>query len=134
MADDRPLCQCGCGAMLDIARFPSEQARFVHGHNRRGARWTESQRRRIPRFRGATGYAAIHIWLNRNHPRTGRCERCGSEPGTRKPSGTQWAFKRHPAPYTHNVDDYRELCPSCHAIVDHRGSGRIRDTRGRFAA
>lgn len=31
-----PLCQCGCGAALPIARYPSQQARFVHGHNTKG--------------------------------------------------------------------------------------------------
>ena len=27
------LCQCGCGAILKVAHYPSWQRRYVHGHN-----------------------------------------------------------------------------------------------------
>jgi hypothetical protein len=33
--DSPKLCECGCGALLPIPKYPSRQARYVHGHNGR---------------------------------------------------------------------------------------------------
>jgi hypothetical protein len=31
------LCACGCGAPVRVARFPSQQPRYIAGHQHRGA-------------------------------------------------------------------------------------------------
>jgi hypothetical protein len=51
---DAPLmCACGCGGEVKRHRFPSQQTRFLHGHNRRGnrkrVRYIEQDRRSPPR-------------------------------------------------------------------------------------
>lgn len=42
--------------------------------------------------------------------------KCGAE------GKTQYAFKRHPAPYTRNRRDYIEVCIPCHVAMDNRGN------------
>jgi hypothetical protein len=58
-------------------------------------------------------YYGIHVWLTKHHPKTGICYECG-----RRPRRTMWSFLRHPEPHTRNIDDYRELCGSCHQRFD----------------
>jgi hypothetical protein len=57
-------------------------------------------------------YGAIHTWLNRQNPRTGRCEWCART--TRK---THYASASH-ARYTYNRADWLELCVPCHRAFD----------------
>jgi hypothetical protein len=70
---------------------------------------------------------AIHKWIRKHYPPTGTCEECGEAPEpttfmqggkiiTR--SGTEYAFLRHPDPYTRDRSDYRELCRPCHWELD----------------
>jgi len=66
-----------------------------------------------PNWRGdGVGWSALHKWLRRNHPKRGVCSECD------KKGKTDWAFLRHPEPYTRNANDYRELCRSCHIKFD----------------
>jgi hypothetical protein len=74
------------------------------------------QTERGPNSRGpeALKNEYLHAWLRRWHPKTGKCDDCGGE---RK---TEYAFKRHPAPYTRRRLDYAELCRHCHVKLDQR--------------
>lgn len=56
-------------------------------------------------------YGALHMWLNKYHPKAGRCEECGAE----RP--TEWA---NTGAYTRRREDYRELCKPCHKAFDDR--------------
>jgi NUMOD3 motif len=55
---------------------------------------------------------AKHMWLVRHFPKTGVCEHCSAA------GITQYAFLRHPAEYTRDRTDYRELCDPCHRRFD----------------
>ena len=57
-------------------------------------------------------YLAIHKWIARNYPRTGRCEYCGCTDRR-----TQYASASH-ARYTRNRADWFEFCSPCHAMFD----------------
>jgi hypothetical protein len=66
-----------------------------------------------PQWKGdAASKEAKHMWVRRHYPVTGRCDECGAT------GRTQYAFKHHPADYTRNRDDYRELCVTCHRRAD----------------
>lgn len=60
----------------------------------------------------STNVGAIHVWLNKNFPRAGRCEHCGRE------GRTDYASINHT--YTRNHEDWLELCRSCHQIFDRK--------------
>lgn len=60
---------------------------------------------------------AAHRWLLRSFPKRGVCERCSAE------GRTDFAFRKHPAPYTRDRADYEELCRRCHMLSD----GRLRE-------
>ena len=119
------LCECGCGQeTLPYAKtrrdyVKGEPRRFVQGHNLRILRGAVKSRGRgpvHPSWRGdAAGYFGMHTWINKEHPKTGICSKCGRRPSGR---GTEYAFLRHPEPATRNIDDYRELCTSCHRLFD----------------
>jgi hypothetical protein len=141
------LCMCGCGAPAPIAATTDTKRglvrglpqRFVKGHAfqsdeaRRkaaatltGQRRSMEQRRRISLGIGGTGELSvrtIHGALAREHPKTGICEECG------KVGKTDYAFQRHPEPYTANRDDYRELCRACHKRIDLREARERRHSR-----
>jgi hypothetical protein len=61
------------------------------------------------------GYGAIHLWLQKYHPKSGVCEDCGGSGGKK---GTHYAFLWHPKPHTRERADYMELCPACHIQFD----------------
>lgn len=66
---------------------------------------------RSPReLRPTVGYHHIHIWINREFPRTNRCEYCGRR------TRTHYASIGHQ--YTRNRTDWFELCPRCHNAFD----------------
>lgn len=106
---DIKLCECGCGKPAPIVsqtnvrqgRVKGQPGRFIHNHHRR-----------IHEAHSAT----VHEHLRKTYPKTGVCERCKKE---RK---TDWAFKRHPDPYTRDIKDYEELCRGCH--LKQPGHGR----------
>lgn len=58
------------------------------------------------------GYVAIHIWLETNYPKKGKCKRCG----TTKSKRTEYA--NISGKYLRDIEDYVELCTSCHRIMD----------------
>lgn len=60
-------------------------------------------------------YNTIHVWMLRHHPKSGICEMCGEK---RK---TQWSNKD--MKYTRNIEDWQELCASCHKLYDYRVFG-----------
>lgn len=60
----------------------------------------------------STNYSAIHVWLNKNYPRAGRCEHCG------RATRTEYASIGHT--YTRNRDDWLELCRGCHKRFDRK--------------
>lgn len=67
-----------------------------------------------PGWKGdGASYHWKHQWLNKHHPMTGVCSKCGAS-GVR----TERAFLRHPDPHTRNPDDYCELCVPCHRRMD----------------
>jgi hypothetical protein len=57
---------------------------------------------------------AIHLYLNKHHPKTGTCERCGNKATDLGYRTTHYAFKYHPLPWTREREHYEELCPKCH--------------------
>ena len=66
--------------------------------------------------RGLTGgYASIHMWLTRNHPKTGRCEQCGATPNLMADgrAGTDYAL-RLDRTHAYDRSSYEELCRRCH--------------------
>lgn len=112
------LCECGCGQNPGVyetrGRNKGKPRPFVPGHSHRGKRLTAEHRARItgrPTEPNA-GPSAIHTWLKNHHPKTGRCDECGTK------GKTDYAFQRHPEPYTRDIADYRELCRSCHFRLD----------------
>ena len=64
--------------------------------------------------------STIHNWLPSVLPKTGICDECGTDVGTTRPGGTEYAFLLHPEPHTRNPNDYREMCPSCHRALDEK--------------
>lgn len=124
MGDGR--CACGCGQITNVHKYGAKKGqhfRFVHGHGskttefRAAARERHERRSMVgdrhPSWRGdQAGMQAIHLWLRQKHPKTGTCEECG------KVGKTDYAFLRHPEPYTRDRSDYRELCRRCHYALD----------------
>jgi hypothetical protein len=84
--------------------------------NRRRARKLRGSEH--PNWKGdAVGYFALHAWLERNKPRTGICGQCGSKPESKKRTvATEWANVS--GEYRRDLDDYIELCVSCHKRRD----------------
>lgn len=68
--------------------------------------------------------AGAHGWLRSIYPKCGICEHCGTR------GATDYAFRRHPLPYTRDREDYEELCRSCHMNSDGRNAQR--DAAGKF--
>jgi len=103
--------------------------RKVHEGNTGKARSPETRAKQSTALRGKyfpdrlkpnAKKQSVHKWLRIHFPKTGICETCGEERGARGARGTHFAFLHHPDPYTRNREDYRELCPRCHLILDGR--------------
>jgi hypothetical protein len=73
-----------------------------------------------PRWKGKNaGYQSKHQYLKRNFGSPKQCEFCGIE--GKKESGGRWSInwaKKHGREYTHNREDYLELCRVCHGKYD----------------
>ncbi len=79
----------------------------------KGMKLSAESRAKIPgRPISSKAPAAIHLWLRKHHPKTGRCDECGRK------SKTDLAFLHHPRPHTRNREDYLELCRKCHRKMD----------------
>lgn len=82
----------------------------------------------------STEYAAVHAYLVSHFPKTCLCEECGER------AKTQHALIRG-RQYSRNREDYRELCPRCHARYDQGGElnsqakltwSQVREIRSRY--
>jgi hypothetical protein len=125
------FCECGCGQQTEIAKWndtlrghvKGRPKRFIHGHNSRGARHTDSAKAKIgAASREAWGrrraiymgdparYRALHNWLRYAKKKSGRCAECGSG------GKTEWA--NISGRYERDPEDYRELCVACHRTED----------------
>jgi hypothetical protein len=72
-----------------------------------------------PQWRGnAVGYSALHQWVARHKTKTGVCTECGTEVGTSRYRGTEWANVS--GRYLRDLDDFVELCIRCHRRRDRR--------------
>ena len=64
------------------------------------------------------GYVAVHIWMVKH---LGKASHCSFNP-THKAKRFEWANKYHSV--SRNIEDYIQLCPSCHRIFDSQGKCR----------
>ncbi len=63
------------------------------------------------------GYDALHDWITKNGKKIGACTICGASKDTKDGrTYTQWA--NISKDYKRDIDDYVELCPSCHSYLD----------------
>lgn len=102
-------------AAAGLGRVRSPEASRKIADANRGRKHSAESRRNMSIAQGGTGEpkrGAIHRILRDEHPKRGACEECG------KVGRTEYAFQRHPEPYTLNRSDYRELCHSCHQRLD----------------
>lgn len=111
-------CECGCGQVTPLAKRTKsaighrkgQPLRLVNGHNTR-LRIGE----RHPQWKGeGAGYMALHNWLRRTAEKSGACAECGKE------GKTDWA--NISGEYRRDLDDYLELCRSCHMRCDRGGA------------
>ena len=134
------LCECGCGEPVALAPFSipdrgwlkGQPIRFVRGHNSRihptrpmsGRQHTAEARHKMSlrtlgqhtgeanfNWRGDdVGYYALHQWVGRHKPKTGRCSTCSFV------GFTEWA--NISGLYFRDLEDYAELCKDCHHEFD----------------
>ena len=68
------------------------------------------------------GYFGIHSWIRKYKEKTGICQHCNKNVGIVYPNSTHFANKDHQ--YKRDLEDYMELCPSCHKKYDYKLSVR----------
>lgn len=96
-------------------RVTSEETRRRMSEARRGRFLGEEH----ANWRGeAVGYSTLHAWVRRHKEKSGVCSECGAAVGTARFSGTEWANVS--GRYLRDLDDYVELCISCHRRQDRR--------------
>jgi len=109
---------CGCGRATAItARTASSRGlvkgqpvRFLPGHQLRSI-----DRRQTAHggWKGTrVGYSALHKWVRKYKPKRCECEWCGRQMSRTHMANISGRYRR-------DVDDYLELCPSCHYRFDH---------------
>jgi hypothetical protein len=132
------FCECGCGEATPIAKKTSHRAGVVKGQPTRFAgpghwlRTQEGQARLAPfRWKGEqAGISPLHKWIRKTFTKTGICDLCKRKLGTSgRGKGTEWAFLRHPGPYTRRREDYIELCRRCHVRFDFATGHRKQNRR-----
>jgi hypothetical protein len=120
-------CACGCGGdpgVYVVTNYHTgarkgDPRRYCIGHSRKGVKLSAEARAKITgRPISSNDPCTIHQWLNKHHPKAGRCSECGRE------GKTDYAYKHHPQPHTRNIEDYDELCRSCHFRRDEAVVGR----------
>ncbi len=68
-----------------------------------------------PNWKGDfAGYGAIHEWIR---SKNGKAIKCESMTCSKISKNYQWAKKKN-RKYTRNIEDYMQLCRSCHAKYD----------------
>jgi len=77
-----------------------------------------------PQWKGdEASVKALHFWVYARKTRLGFCERCG-----RTPLSGWTDFANISGEYRRDIDDYIELCRSCHRLFDN-GSLAVADIR-----
>lgn len=61
------------------------------------------------------GYYAVHIWLKKYY---GKAYMCSASNCSGKSQNYQWALIKGKK-YTHDVDNFMQLCRSCHSKYDY---------------
>ncbi len=75
-----------------------------------------------PKWRGdEVEYGGLHKWINKVLGKAKKCSKCGKEGTGRE---IHWANKDHK--YRRNVEDFIELCISCHGEYDKKHNLRKR--------
>lgn len=69
-------------------------------------------------------YSGLHMWVRKHLGKAVECSVCGSR------SYVDWANISHS--YKRNLEDWKQMCRSCHLIYDDIASRRERDCYGRF--
>lgn len=77
-------------------------------------------------------YNRIHYWIRSRYGVASKCEFI--ETCNRKSKSYDWALKKG-CSHTKDVENYIQLCKSCHAIYDKKGIGRIisKETRKKMS-
>ena len=65
------------------------------------------------------GYKALHKWINRHFPRTGRCELCA------RTDRVTWYAEARPGLRSRWRHDWFELCVPCHRRYDGWDAGKV---------
>jgi len=88
----------------------------IWGGKRDGMDWMKGENHH--NWKGdEVGYDALHDWITKNANKIGKCSICGASKDTKDGrTYTQWA--NISGEYKRDIDDYRELCPSCHLYLD----------------
>ena len=60
------------------------------------------------------GYVAIHLWVKKTKTKIGKC----SNPRCRHKNPKRFEWASISRKWRRDVNDYVELCPSCHRIFD----------------
>jgi len=89
--------------------------------------WTEKSKEEIDLFKkkisgenahhwkgNNAAYSTIHIYLVKHNGRATHCENPDCQGKSRR---FEWALKPGHQ-YTHNIEDYLQLCKSCHVLMD----------------
>lgn len=108
------LCECGCEEPAPVATrnrvdrgwLKGQPIRFVSGHHLRGKFGPDTSQ-----WKGNdVGYNALHQWVLWHKVKTGKCSTC-SHTGK-----TEWA--NISGVYLRDLDDFAEMCTSCHRELD----------------
>ena len=62
----------------------------------------------------SVGYMGLHSWVRRHLGRAIKCEHCPKTTGRFHWANVSWEYKR-------DLDDWMQLCPSCHQKYDRQG-------------
>ena len=134
------LCECGCGSPTRFAlrtdsrygHVKGQPTRFKPGHNWRGAKHSDETRQKLSgsnngQWREDAKYTAKHMWAYKHIARTGTCQKCGREPEPYKGMKVGTDFANLSGEYKRDIEDWVELCRSCHGKVDKPRSHRRKE-------
>lgn len=120
-SDAHWLCRCECGTLVTVAgkhlRGGGTVSCGCHKKQTAGERLrrvSSAQTGELhPGWRGEdVSYGALHIWLQKNKPKSGRCEHCGQE------RYTEYANMTPDRRRSRDLGDWVELCKPCHMRLD----------------